>query len=60
MIEEAKYHPLSLPPYSPDLNPIEKFFVNLKASDKILKNTLPSLIDVVDAAFKNQPISILL
>ncbi|CAL7961061.1 hypothetical protein MIDIC_240056 [Alphaproteobacteria bacterium] len=30
MIEEAKCYLLFLPPYSPDLNPIEKFLANLK------------------------------
>ncbi|CAL7962563.1 hypothetical protein MIDIC_490013 [Alphaproteobacteria bacterium] len=29
MIGEARFHLLSLSPYSPDLNPIEKFFANL-------------------------------
>ncbi|CAL7959812.1 hypothetical protein MIDIC_140087 [Alphaproteobacteria bacterium] len=32
MIEEVKYHLLFLLPYSPDLNSIENFFANLKAS----------------------------
>ncbi|CAL7963525.1 hypothetical protein MIDIC_60014 [Alphaproteobacteria bacterium] len=40
MIEEAKCYLLFLPPYSPDLNPIEKFLANLKASGKILKKIL--------------------
>lgn len=42
-----------LPAYSPDLNPIEKFWAHLKARVKKLIGQFCSLADAVDAAFKN-------
>ena len=36
LIETADCELLFLPPYSPDLNPIEKFWANLKAKIKKL------------------------
>ena len=44
---------LSIPPYSPDLNPIEEAFSKLKQSIKKKKaRTLDSLIIVINDAFK--------
>lgn len=51
MIEEAGCYLLFLPPYSPDLNPIEKFWANLK---RIISNTISgfkSLSEAIDYAF---------
>lgn len=49
LIEEAGCKLIFLPPYSPDLNPIEKFWANMKRwiKDKIscLQNNLQLLIN---------------
>lgn len=51
LIENAGCFLLFLPPYSPDLNPIEKFWANLK---RIIANTISdfkNLSDAIDYAF---------
>jgi transposase len=51
LIEEAECQLLFLPPYSPDLNKIEKFWARLK---RYLRRTLDQfehLWDAVDCAF---------
>jgi transposase len=52
LIEKSKCSLLFLPPYSPDLNPIESFWAILK--NRITHNlkTFPSLSMAIDAAFK--------
>lgn len=52
LIEKAKCKLLFLPPYSPDLNPIEKFWANLKNRIKKIINKFSSLQDAIDYAFK--------
>jgi len=42
-----------LPPYSPDLNPIEKFFANLKKFIKNIKHKFQNFDDAIDYAFCN-------
>lgn len=52
IIEAANCHLVFLPPYSPDLNPIEKFWANLKAKIKKTIGQFSSLADAIDAAFR--------
>ena len=51
LIEKARCNLLFLPPYSPDLNPIEKFWANLKAKIRKCIRRFPSLADAIDNAF---------
>lgn len=53
LLEQAGVQYLYLPPYSPDLNPIEKMWSNLKAFLRKAKvRLLEKLPDAVRAAFK--------
>ena len=52
LIENAGCRLLFLPPYSPDLNPIEKFWANLKAKIKRIIKNFSTLAQAVDEAFK--------
>ena len=52
LIEQAQCHLLFLPAYSPDLNPIEKFWANLKSKIKSIISQCLSLADAVDLAFR--------
>lgn len=49
----AKYHRtlIFLPPYSPDLNPIEKFWAHLKSIIRSSVHTFDSLDDTISFAF---------
>ena len=49
----AKHHHtlIFLPPYSPDLNPIEKFWANLKSLIRNSIHTFVSLDDAISFAF---------
>ena len=40
-----------LPPYSPDLNPIEKFWANFKRGVREILNTCSSLAEAIDKSF---------
>ena len=51
LIEKARCNLLFLPPYSPDLNPIEKFWANLKAKIRKCIRRFSSLADAIDNAF---------
>lgn len=51
LIESAGCELLFLPPYSPDLNPIEKFWANFKAKIKAIINNFDKLSDAIDYAF---------
>ena len=42
---------LFLPPYSPDLNPIEIFWANLKKLVRSKLEQMQSLIQAIDASF---------
>jgi transposase InsO family protein len=52
LIESAGCRLLFLPPYSPDLNPIERFWSALKARIRRLLTDALSLDDAIDQAFK--------
>lgn len=51
LIENAKCTVLFLPPYSPDLNPIETFWANLKAKIRTYLPHSLTLADAIDYAF---------
>lgn len=53
LIESAQCNLLFLPPYSPDLNPIEKCWANLKAKIKKIIGNFKSLGEAVDFAFQS-------
>jgi transposase len=40
-----------MPPYSPDPNPIEKFWANLKGTLSHILHFFPSLFDAIQYAF---------
>ncbi len=50
LIEAAGCFLIFLPPYSPDLNPIEKYWANLKAKIKSTIQNSKSLSDAIDHA----------
>ena len=52
LIEVAGCTLIFLPPYSPDLNPIETFWANLKAKIRSLINNFSTLQDAIDHAFQ--------
>ena len=52
LIESAGCRLLFLPPYSPDLNPIERFWSALKARIRRLLTDALSLDEAIDQAFK--------
>jgi transposase len=49
IMKKAKVHLLFLPPYSPDLNPVEKLWANMKHN---LRDTAP-LYDLLQTAIYN-------
>ena len=51
IIEKAGYEVLLLPPYSPDLNPIEKFWGHFKKRVKEALNLYLSLAESIDQSF---------
>lgn len=51
MIEKAGFEVLFLPPYSPDLNPIEKFWANFKRRVKESIKLFSNLAETIDHAF---------
>jgi transposase len=50
-IEAAGCSLIYLPPYFPDLNPIEKFWANLKGKLSHILHLFPSLFDAIQYAF---------
>ena len=50
LIEAARCKLMFLPPYSPDLNPIEKYWANMKVKVRELLPQIPKLTDALDAA----------
>jgi isftu1 transposase len=53
LIEQANCKLLFLPPYSPDFNPIEKFWANLKAKIKKIIGQFATLADAIDETFRS-------
>lgn len=51
LIEEAGCTLIFLPPYSPDLNPIETFWANLKAKVRSIISEIPTIQEAIDHAF---------
>lgn len=51
LIEKAGFEVLFLPPYSPDLNPIEKFWANFKRRVKESIKLFSNLADTIDHVF---------
>ena len=51
LIEKAGYKVLFLPPYSPDLNPIEKFWANFKRKVKETIKMYSTLSEAIDRNF---------
>jgi len=51
LIEEAGCKVLFLPPYSPDLNPIEVFLANFKKAVRKNLETLKTLAEAIDFSF---------
>ena len=51
IIEQAKCELLFLPPYSPDLNPIEKFWANFKKNVKEVLSLHSTLAQAIDQCF---------
>ena len=51
LIESVGCKLIFLPPYSPDLNPIEKYWTNLKANIKSIILNFISLSNAIDHAF---------
>ena len=51
LIEQAGNILIYLPPYSPDLNPIEKYWANLKSKIKKVIGKFKTLADAIDWAF---------
>lgn len=51
LIEHAGCVLLFLPPYSPDLNPIEKFWANFKKQVKEIATKFKNLAEAIDHAF---------
>jgi len=51
-IKNAGCQLLFLPPYSPDLNPIEKFWANLKAKIKKIIGKFKTLSEAIDLKIK--------
>ena len=52
LIEQANCKLVFLPAYSPDLNPIEKFWANLKNKIKKIISNFSTLADAVDYVFR--------
>lgn len=51
IIQSAGYEVLFLPPYSPDLNPIEKFWANFKRKVKEVIKAHSNLAEAIDHTF---------
>ncbi len=54
LIESKGCKLLFLPPYSPDLNPIEKFWANMKRWIKKFRSSFNMLYDALSSFFKDQ------
>ena len=50
LMEAAGCKLLFLPPYSPDLNPIEKYWANMKVKDGEILSKVTNFTDALEAA----------
>ncbi len=53
LIQQSGCQILFLPPYSPDLNPIEKFWANFKKMVQLNLEKIQNLADAIDFSFLN-------
>lgn len=53
LIEQAGCKVLFLPPYSPDLNPIEQFWAWFKGKIRLVSHQFKTLSETIDWAFNN-------
>jgi len=53
IIKQHYWDIVFLPPYSPDLNPIEKFWANLKSKVKNIIMKFSTLSEAIDHAFQS-------
>lgn len=53
LLEDSGCQLLFLPPYSPDFNPIEKFWANFKAKIRKIISGFSTLAEAVDEAFRS-------
>jgi transposase len=53
LVEKSGCHLLFLPPYSPDLNPIEIFWAVLKAKVRNLSSYTTSLFESIELAIQS-------
>lgn len=51
LMKKSGYQILFLPPYSPDLNPIEKFWANFKKKVRSNLEKIQSLAEAIDFSF---------
>jgi transposase len=54
LIEQAGCKLIYLPPYSPDLNPIEKFWGWLKSQIRSIMSNFTSLDEVIECVFTGE------
>ena len=54
IVEDGNRKLVSLPPYYPDLNPIEKFGANFKANIKKVIHKFNFLDDAIDSVFREE------
>ena len=58
LIKNAGCQLFFLPPYSPDLNPIEKFWANLKAKIKKIIGKFETLSEAIDEALTSDHLNV--
>lgn len=58
IVKESNRKLVFLPPYSPDLNPIEKFWANFKAKIKKVIHKFNLLADAIDAVFREDHLNV--
>ncbi len=54
LIESVGCRLIYLPPYSPDLNPIENYWAVMKKNIKKIRNNFEDILDAIDATLINK------
>ena len=54
LIESVGCRLIYLPPYSPDLNPIENYWAVMKSNIKKIRNNFEDIVDAIDATLTNE------